>query len=184
MVKIYSDDPLVSYKNTSISAERTRDQISAVLREYDVADIHWHWKPDLNDIFVQFGIEEIIDKIPVNVAVKVVCPIIWDKAVKNSPKPERRVEHPNLNISMRAMHWYIKTHLECAYAMQSSKVAGFLSDVVTPRGNRLFDDMKNHLDQFEALEYKEGESASRDVKVIKKDGKTVIEGEVVENRKY
>jgi hypothetical protein len=165
-MKIYTDDPLVSYKKTTITPDRTRDEISAVLREYDVGDIHWHWKPEANDIYVQFGIEEVIDGIPVKVAAKVVCPVIWDKAVKNSPRAERRVEQPNLQSSMRAMFWYIKTHLESAYAMQSSRVAGFLSDIVTPNGTRFFDEMKQRLDQFKAVEYKP-EPAQREVKVIK-----------------
>lgn len=165
-MKIYTDDPLVSYTKTTIAPERTRDEISAILRQYDVADIHWHWKPDLNDIYVQFGIEEVIDGIPVKVAAKVVCPVIWDKAVKNSPKPERRLEQPNLPVSMRAMFWYIKSHLESAYAMQSSRVAGFLSDMITPNGHRFFDEIKQQLDRFKAVEYKP-EAAQREVEVIK-----------------
>lgn len=173
-MKIYSDDPLVNYKQTTISPERTRDEISSILGMYGVSDIHWHWKPDLNDIYVQFGIEEIIDNIPVRIAAKVICPIIWDKGVKNSPKPERRNERVNLKMSMRAMHWYIKTHLETAYAMQSSKVAGFLSDMVTPSGQRYFDTLKHRLDEYQAIEYKP-ETAEREVETIRKDGKVIID---------
>jgi len=165
-MKVYSDDPLVKYTSTTITPERTRDEISAILRQYDVADIHWHWKPESNDVYVQFGIEEVIDGIPVKVAAKVVCPVIWNKAVRSSPKPERRIEHPNMQVSMRAMYWYIKTHLESAYAMQSSRVAGFLSDMVTPNGTRYFDSLKKRLDEFAAIEYKP-EEAQREVEVVK-----------------
>lgn len=175
MVKIYSDDPLVSYSKTTINADRTRDEISAILRQYDVADIHWHWRPEANDVFVQFGIEEIIDGVHVKVLARVVCPVIWDKAVRNSPKPERRVEAVNLKASIRVMYWYIKSHLESAYAMQSSKVAGFLPDMVTPNGKRFFDSLKNTLDQFAAIE--DMSDSPREVQAIKpsKDAKDIID---------
>lgn len=172
-MKIYTDDPLVKYVKTTINPDRTRDEISAILRQYDVTDIHWHWKPEGNDVYVQFGIEEVIDGFPVKVAAKIVCPIVWDKAVKNSPKPERRIEQVNLKASMRAMYWYIKSHLESAYAMQSSRVAGFLPDMVTPSGERFFDTLKSRLDQFAALEDK-SEPNQREVEIIKPKGKPII----------
>lgn len=170
-VKIYTDDPLVSYTKTTITPERTRDEISAILRQYDVADIHWHWKPEGNDVFVVFGIEEVIDGLPVRVAAKVACPVIWNKAVSNSPKPDRRVEQPNLAVSMRAMYWYIKSHLESAYAMQSSRVAGFLSDMVTASGERFFDTLKKRLDQFQIEDKQEAKPV--EVEVIKPQSRNV-----------
>jgi len=164
-LKIYTDDPLVSYKGTTISADRTRHEIDAKLREYGVADIHWHWKPEVNDVYVQFGIEEVIDGIPVKIAAKVVCPKIWSKAKSRSPKTENRHEQVNLQISMRVMWWYIKTHLESAYAMQSSRVAGFLADMITPSGERCFDVVKKRLDRLPTLEYKDS-PPPREVKLI------------------
>ncbi len=164
-MKIFTDDPKVHYITTTISPERTRDEISEILRAYDTSLIAWNWKPDINDIWVQFQIEEIIDRIPVKVAAKVVMPTIWDKAVRNSPKPERRIEQVNLKVSMRAMFWYIKANMENAYAMQSSRVAAFLPDMVTPKGARFFDEMKNHLDQYKALEHR-SEPTQREVEVI------------------
>ena len=65
--KIYNDDPLVKYVNTSVSPEKTKDEISSKLVEYHIADIAWHWKPELGDIYVQFGIEENINGKPVRV---------------------------------------------------------------------------------------------------------------------
>jgi len=165
-MKIFTDDPKVHYINTTISPERTRDEISEILRAYDTADIHWHWKPETNDVYVQFIIEEVIDGIPARIGAKVVMPTIWDKAVHNSPKPERRIEQVNIRVSMRAMFWYIKSHLETAYAMQSSRVAAFLPDMVTPNGHRYFDVLKGRLDQFKALE-DHAEPAQREVEVIK-----------------
>ena len=151
-MKIYSDDPLVSYKKTSINPEQTKNQISAKLGQYGVHDILWHWKPDEFDVFVQFIIEENVDGLPMRVMAKVPCPFIWDKAKSRSLKAEKRVDNINLKISMRAMYWYIKTHLESAYAMQSSKIAGFLSDVVTPNGTTYFDEIKGRIDRYGALE--------------------------------
>jgi hypothetical protein len=77
------------------------------------------------------------------------------------------VERVNLKVSMRAMFYYIKTHLESAYYMQSSRVAGFLSDMVTPNGKRYFDTLKERLDQFQALEYDHEPEKPREVEVIK-----------------
>jgi hypothetical protein len=147
-VKIYSDDSLVSYRTTTIDPEKTREEISAILREYDVGLIAWNWKPQFNDVWVQFQIEEIIDSIPIKISAKVICPIIWNKG------SSRKVEKPNWKVSMKAMYWYIKTHLETSYAMQSSKVSAFLPDVITPSGSRLFEEMKYQLDQFKAIEHK------------------------------
>lgn len=164
-MKVYTDDPKVHYINTSINPERTRDEISEILRAYDTYDIIWHWKPEQNDVWVGFIIEEIIDGVPARISAKVVMPTIWDKAVRNSPKPERRIEQVNLRVSMRAMYWYIKSHMETAYAMQSSRVAAFLPDMVTPNGKRYFDVLKERLDQFQALP-DHTEPPQREVKII------------------
>jgi hypothetical protein len=149
--KIYTDDPRVKYVSTSISPDRTRDEISEKLRAYETYDIYWHWRPEQNDVFVQFVVEEVIDSIPVKVGCRVPMPIIWDKAVNRSPDPKRRLEQINLKVSMRALFWYIKANLDNAYAMQSSRVAAFLPDTIQPNGKRMFDNMKKRLDQFQAL---------------------------------
>ncbi len=165
-MKIYTDDPKVHYIATTISPERTRDEISELLRAYDTYDIYWHWRPEANDIYVQFIIEEIIDGTPAKVGVKVVMASIYDKATSRSPKPERRIERVNLKVSMRAMYWYIKTHLESAYYTQSSRVAAFLPDMLTKNGKRFFDTLKERLDQYRALEAPI-ESTQREVEVIR-----------------
>ena len=170
-MKIYTDDPLIHYKDTTINPERTMDEISAILREYDAIDIHWHYKPEANDIYVQFGIEEVIDDVHVKVAAKVVCPVIWNKANYHKRNPADRVEHVDFKVSMRAMYWYIKSQLENSYAMQSSRVAAFLPDMVTPSGRRYFDEMKEHLNKYTPIEYRpEGQ---REVNVIRPKPKDV-----------
>lgn len=164
-MKIYTDDPRVKYVNTTISPERTREEISEKLRAYDTFDIYWHWRPETNDVYVQFIIEEIIDGFPAKVGAKVIMPTIWDKANRNAKTPERRTERINLAVSMRAMFWYIKANLENSYAMQSSRVAAFLPDMIAPNGKRYFDTMKERLTQFQALP--EQQEMQREVKVIK-----------------
>jgi tRNA nucleotidyltransferase/poly(A) polymerase len=164
-MKIYTDDPKIHYVKTTITPERTRDEISEILRAYDTSDILWHWKLNTNDVFVQFIIEEIIDGVHVKVGAKVVMPTVWDKANHNAHTPERKVESVNLAVSMRIMHWYIKSHMETAYAMQSSRVAAFLPDLVTMNGQRYFDTMKQRLDQYHALEAPVEQQ--REVEVIK-----------------
>lgn len=165
LIKIYTDDPKVKYATTTVAPERTKQLIDEKLREYGTYDIAWHWRPELNDVFVMFTIEEIIDDTPAKVTAKVVMPCLWDKGNRNARIPEKRVEKINLASSMRTMFWYIKSQLEVSYAMQSSRVAAFLPDLITQNGNRYFDNLKNRLDQFPALEQR-SEPAQRNVKVI------------------
>jgi hypothetical protein len=164
-MKIYTDDPRVKYVTTTISPERTKSEIDEKLRAYGTYDIYWHWRPELNDIYVQFIIEEVIDGLPAKVGVKVVMPTLWDKGNRNAKLPERRVEKVNIAASMRTMFWYIKSQLENSYAMQSSRVAAFLPDMIGKNGKRFFDEMKGHLDQFKALEDHQ-EPTQREVEVI------------------
>ena len=63
-MKIYTDDPRVKYVHTTVSPERTKAEIDEKLRAYGTYDIYWHWRPEQNDVYVQFIIEEIIDNIP------------------------------------------------------------------------------------------------------------------------
>lgn len=150
MIKIYSDDPYVHYKDSEISPERTKANIDGVLAEWQVKDILWHWDPEHFDISVQFKIEEIIDSLPVSVVVRVECPIIYDreKLKGRPPKPEA----VNLRISMRCMWHFIKTHLEMAYAMHSSKTVAFLPYIATGERKTLKDVILPRLKQFQALE--------------------------------
>ena len=165
MVKIYTDDPRVKYVHTTVSPEVTKELIDRELRSYGTYDIHWHWRPEVNDIYVQFIIEEIIDGIPAKVGAKVVMPILWDKGLKNARTPERRAERANLAVSMRTMYWYIHSNLANSYAMQSSRVAAFLPDMIGQNGKRFFDSMKERLDQFRALEDHQ-DKPQREVEVI------------------
>lgn len=150
-MKIYSNDPLVHYKDSTIDPIRTKEQIDALLRAFKVTDIHWHYDPAKFDIFVQFGIEETIENMPIKVVARVACPIIWDQGRKRNQYASSRGEDTiNLNVGMRAMYWYIKTHLETTYAMQSNRVAGFLPNIITHGGKTIEQSLAN-LRQVAAL---------------------------------
>ena len=149
MAKIYSDDPLVPYKTTTISPERTKAEIDGILAEWQLSDYHWHWKPEQNDVYVQFLLEEKVDEVLIKVTVKVVCPIIWDRENKKGRPP--RPEQVNLRISMRCMWWFIKSHLEMAYVTQSSKTAALLPYIASADGHTLKDLIIPRLSEFEAL---------------------------------
>jgi len=84
MNKIFTDDPLVHYKSSGIDPNRTKAEIDAILGYWKVSDVHWHWKPEEHDVYIQFLLEETIDERPVKATVKVVCPTIWDKERDNS----------------------------------------------------------------------------------------------------
>lgn len=163
-MKIYTDDPRVKYVTSTITPERTKAEIDEVLRCYGTYDIAWHWRPELNDVFVQFFVEEVINGIQRKVAVKVVMPVLWDKGNRNARTPERRLEQVNLTVSMRGMFHYIKNALQNAYTMQSSRVAAFLPDLVGASGKRFFDEMSEQLNRYQALEAPKEEQ--RDIEVI------------------
>jgi len=149
--KIFTDDPLVHYKSSGIDPNRTKAEIDAILGYWKVSDVHWHWKPEENDVYIQFLLEETIDERPVKATVKVVCPTIWDKERPRARPPQ--TEQVNWKVSMRAMWWFIKTHLEMAYAMQSSKTVAFLPYLASADGHRVLHEMIiPHLGDLEKLQ--------------------------------
>ena len=156
MTKIYSDDPLIKYKDTSIPPDRTKHQIDAVLAEYEVEDILWHWVKTLvesgepGEIYVMFKISETIKGIQLKVPVRVDCPIIWGRAKPKGRPP--RPEQVDWKTSMRAIYHFIYTHLNAAYAMQSSKVVAFLGYIQTGEKEQLKDRILPELKQYSALE--------------------------------
>ena len=150
MNKIYTEDPLVHYKDSGIDPNRTKAEIDAILGYWKVSDTHWHWKPEEHDIYIQFLLEETIDEMPIKATVKVACPTIWDKARPRARPPQ--LEQVNWKVSMRAMWWFIKSHLEMAYAMQSSKTAAFLPYLASADGHRVLHEVViPHLNDLEKL---------------------------------
>jgi hypothetical protein len=87
------------------------------------------------NVFVQFRIVEEIDGFPFKVSAKVEAPVIWDRKMRS------RAEAVNWNISMRVMYWFIKSHLEAAYLLQSSKIAAFLPYIASKDGSKVLKDV-------------------------------------------
>ena len=118
--------------------------------KWGVKDVYWRWDPDRNDVFVQFKITEEIDGVPLQVSAKVEAPVIWNH------KTRSKAEAVNWNISMRVMYWFIKSHLEAAYLLQSSKTAAFLPYIASKDGEKTLKDVIipriNELQRLDALE--------------------------------
>ena len=151
-MKIYTDDPSLPYKTTKLKALYSKSEIDGLFARWGVRDVYWHWDPDHNDVFVKFKIVEEIEGVPVDIAAKVEAPVIWNH------KTRSKVESVNWNISMRVMYWFIKSHLEAAYLLQSSKTAAFLPYIASRDGEKTLKDViiprLNELQRLEGLEYK------------------------------
>jgi hypothetical protein len=133
-LKIYSDDPNLPYKTTKLKALYTKSEIDGLFAKWGVKDVYWHWDPEHNDVFVQFKIVEEIDGVPLQVSARVESPSIWDH------KTRSKAESVNWDISMRVMYWFIKSHLEAAYLLQSSKTAAFLPYIAYKDGKQTLKD--------------------------------------------
>ena len=148
-MKIYSVDPNLPYKSTKLKALYTRSEVDGLFAKWGVKDVYWRWDPDHNDVFVQFKIVEEIDSVPLQVSAKVEAPVIWNH------KTRSKAEEVNWNISMRVMYWFIKSHLEAAYLLQSSKTAAFLPYIASKNGEKTLKDViiprMNELQQLTAL---------------------------------
>jgi hypothetical protein len=122
-LKIYSDDPNLPYKTTQLKALYTKSEIDGLFAKWSVKDVFWHWDPEHNNVFVLFKIEEEIDGIFQQLPAKVEAPKVYDH------KTRSKAEKLNWDISMRIMYWFIKSHLEAAYLLQSSKTVAFLPHI-------------------------------------------------------
>lgn len=162
-------DPLIHYATTEIAPLRTRAEIDSLLAIYGVYQVAWNWRPEINDIWVQFNIIEEINGIPIKVSARVACNILWNRASKNAHTPEKRVESPNVEVSVRAMYYYIKAALQASYTMGSSKVSAFLPNIVNSDGKtveQIFIPQIISPNSQYALEYKDSEVYRPDVKQI------------------
>jgi hypothetical protein len=134
-LKIYSDDPNLPYKTTKLKTLYTKSEIDGLFAKWGVKDTYWRWDPEQNEVFVQFKIVEDIDGKPIQVSAKVEAPAIWDHKTRSN------AEQVNWDISMRVRYWFIKSHLEAAYLLQSSKTAAFLPYIATSDGSRTLKDL-------------------------------------------
>jgi hypothetical protein len=148
-LNIYSDDPNLPYKTTKLKALYTKSEIDGLFAKWGIKDVYWRWDPEHNDVFVQFKIAEEIDGLSLQVSAKVEAPSIWDH------KTRSKAESVNWDISMRVMYWFIKSHLEAAYLLQSSKTAAFLPYIASKDGRSTLKDViipkMNEVQQLAAL---------------------------------
>lgn len=136
--KIYTDDPLIKFSGTTVPAMRSKQLTDAVLAEYQVKDVWWHYDPP-REVWVSFKLKEMVNGISVDAAVRIVCPTIWDKArTKRHPHIPEKI---NWDVSMRAMYHFIYTHLNSAYAMQSSNTVAFLGFIQTNKEGQVLKDI-------------------------------------------
>jgi hypothetical protein len=148
-LKIYSDDPNLPYKTTKLKALYTKSEIDGLFAKWGVKDVFWHWDPENNDVFVLFKIVEEIDGVSQQFPAKVEAPAIWDHRTRS------KAESVNWDISMRVMYWFLKSHLEAAYLLQSSKTAAFLPYIASKDGSKVLKDVliprMNEVQQLVAL---------------------------------
>lgn len=144
-MKIYTDDPNLPYKTTTLKAPHTKSEIDGLFAKWGVKDVYWKWNPEANNIFVQFKIVETIDGIPMEVSAKVQAPIIWQHETRKAP------ESVNWDICLRVMFWFIKSHLEAAYLLQSSKIAAFLPYIASNDGRVMKDFIIPRLSEIQSL---------------------------------
>lgn len=141
-MKLYTDDRIVPYKTTTINPMSTKAEIDGLLARFGIKKTAWEWDIENNKVALTFQISEIINDRTVEPIVKVEPPRIWDKGSRS------RHEAINWAVSMRCMFWFMKSHLEMAYLLQSGKTTEFLpwiqvsekktvKDIVVPRLSEL-----------------------------------------------
>lgn len=151
-MKVYSDDPLIHYKRSELSRERSKMEIDGLLASWGCIKVGWNLDWDHNQVYVIFDIEENVDDVPIQMSAKVMCPLIWDheKPRSRPPQPEK----VNWIMSMRELFYYLKANIEWAYISQTSKVAAFMPHLMDSRGEQLKDILLprlQHMDELRAL---------------------------------
>ncbi len=154
-MKIYSDDPNLPYKTTKLKALYTKSEIDGLFAKWGVKDVFWHWDPEGNSVYVLFKIVEEIEGVVQEYPARVDAPKIYDHRTRS------RVECLNWDISLRVMYWFIKSHLEAAYLLQSSKTVAFLPYIASKDGATLLKDILipwlNEVQQLAALPERKAE---------------------------
>lgn len=140
--KLYTNDKNVPYTTTKISPIKSKSDIDEILSKWGITKIAWEFDLEHNKVFIHFELpRETFSDLDMNPVVRLEPPRIWDKRTRN------KAEQINWQVSMRILHWFIKTTLEMSYAMQSQKVVAFLphiqsgektvKDIILPRLNLL-----------------------------------------------
>ena len=133
MTKLYVDDKGIHYRTTKVKPLKTKHDIDDILHKYGITDIAWKFDLDNNKVELSFQFSERFQEHELMPIVRLKPPTIWN-----------RDDTINWRVSLRVLHWYIKTNLEMVYSMQSGRILAFLpyivvdpestvKDVVVPR---------------------------------------------------
>jgi hypothetical protein len=123
-LKIYSDDPCVPYKKTQVDPRTTKADIEGLLSRWGVKKAGWEWDLDNGKCVLEFQYFEVISNHAVSQWVKVEPPIIWKR--KSTKRTGNQEDVINWSVSLRVLHWWLKTQLEMTFLQKSDKSTMFL----------------------------------------------------------
>jgi len=144
-MKLYTDDRIVPYKSTTINPASTKAEIDGLLARFGIKKTAWDWDIENNKVTLSFQISETINERLLEPVVKVEPPRIWTRGTR------KHREEINWAVSMRVMFWFMKSHLEMAYLLQSGKTTEFLPYIQTGENQTLKDLVIPHLDEVKQL---------------------------------
>lgn len=127
------------YADTSVNADKTQQDITALLRKYGVSQINWQIDYDMEQVQLDFVIDyqKPGDQQVHRIAVRVKPPMFaaarrtWDERAGKHVKKELA----NWAQSMRLLYYWIKAKLEAVSFGLNSVEKEFLSDIVTTLPN-------------------------------------------------
>ena len=143
MTQIFSNDPVVPYKNTTINPLTTKAEIDGLLARWGIKKSAWNWDLENNKVILNFQVTEVIDGKEVNVVIELKTPLIYEKPTRKNPKLT-----VNWRVSIRVLFWWLKSHLEYHYLSQSTKLAMFLPFIQTANGKTLEKRLIPHLSEI------------------------------------
>jgi hypothetical protein len=132
MTQIFTNDPVVPYRNTTIPALTTKSEIDGLLARWGIKKSAWDWDLENGKVTLNFQVNEVIEGKEVQVVVELAAPKIYDKPNRRNPKLT-----VNWRVSIRVLYWWLKSHLEYHYLSQSSKTAMFLPFIQGTNGKTL-----------------------------------------------
>jgi hypothetical protein len=119
------------YGSTKVDPDKTKGQITKLLRDYGCEAIQWTEDFRINSIELKFIVETEIQGVKKQIAIHVIPPIIYQSRRRWNPKGfYEKVNAPNFAQSMRLLYWWLKSKLEAVAYGLSSVEKEFLSQVM------------------------------------------------------
>jgi len=144
-VKLYVGNKGVHYSTTQVNVHKTKRDIDEILHKYGITDTAWKFDLDNNKVWVSFQFSEQFQGQQLMPIIRLKPPTIWNKATRDKP------ESINMQVSLRVLFWFIKTSLEMAYSMQSTRIVAFLPYVVVNDEDTLKDVVVPRLEDLETF---------------------------------